>query len=278
MKFLKQAALFWVPIVILSACGATSNGSLRPEGSFFSQPIEVSAAEVTSWRTNAVRVQFAPNLRVSTNPNVQFPSEEIVWWGEPNGDRFKQVGAIMAAGIRRGTVGLAGPKPVDFEVTVNLFHAVTPRARNGSRFAWHDVSYSLRVLDSRTGQVLAIAPKIDADLEALRGETARQAESQGQTQKVRIQSQVALSINTWLNSSGAKIGLTPPRPVAAAPTRRRAATPAPSEATTTPDPAATPAEEPEAVGPDPEPVTPVEVPVEPEPAPEPEPDDVALRY
>ena len=185
----------------LSACGTYIGAAFAPDRSFFETPISASAGEVASWDVVNIRVDVPETLRVSTDPRIRFPAEQIVWYGEPQGDRRAQVQAIMADGLRRGTAALSGPRNVTLAVRVNLFHAVTPTARSGGAVAWHDVSYAAEIRDASTGQVLAANQNLSADLKAFQGEDAVKAEAEGQTQKVRITEQIARSIDAWLKSS-----------------------------------------------------------------------------
>ncbi|MEO1549148.1 MAG: DUF6778 family protein [Pseudomonadota bacterium] len=196
----------------LAACvGATSNGQIGSESVPFLEPIQAQAAEVDSWTLGTLTLIVPEELRVSTNPNAQFPREEIVWWGDPEGDRREQVRDIMNRSLLAALDTLDGSKPVDVTVRLSLFHAVTPRARRNVLFAWHDVSYAVDVRDARSGALLASIPKIDADIEAFRGEQAEQAVARGQTQRVRISQRIASVTRDWLASSGAD--LSQPGPV-----------------------------------------------------------------
>ncbi|MEM6467682.1 MAG: DUF6778 family protein [Pseudomonadota bacterium] len=194
-----------VVLLVAGCVGATSNGQIGGESVPFLENIQASADEVDSWTLGSLNLVIPEELRVSTNPNAQFPREEIVWWGDPDGDRREQVRDIMTRSLMAATQTLDGSKPVDMTVRLALFHAVTPRARRGMFFAWHDVSYAVDVRDSATGELLASIPKIDADLEALRGEQADLAVERGQTQRVRISRRIARVTRDWLASSGASL-------------------------------------------------------------------------
>lgn len=210
---MKLTTILGLPVLalVLSGCiGATSGGRIGGEPVAFTIPIQASAGDVQSWRLKGLEVSVPTTLDVSTNPNVQFPKERIVWWGDEDGDRRAQVDDIMTRAVATGFSTLKGNRPVNVAVKVNLFHAVTPRARNGALFAWHDVSYSIDVIDAATGTVLASEFKIDADLEALRGDEAREAVDRGQTQRVRIANRVAQVTRDWLASSGAPLTPAPP--------------------------------------------------------------------
>ena len=192
-------------LILLAGCGATSDGSLEPEAISFSQPITAGAADVQNWRLQDVRVVVPPGLSVSGDPAERFPDDRIVWWEDPPGDRPAQVGAIMETATRRGAADLRGQRGVVLEVHVQLFHALTPKARASGWRGWHDVLFSIFVRDARTGAVLASGTSISADLRAYQGARARAADAQGITQKARIQARVAQVVRAWLTSNGADL-------------------------------------------------------------------------
>ena len=61
------------------------------------------------------------------------PDFDIVWHGEPAGDRRAQAAAIVKEGIERGARGaLHGRKSVRISATNSQFHAITPTVRHMS--------------------------------------------------------------------------------------------------------------------------------------------------
>jgi len=81
-----------------------------------------------SWRVVDVDVRVPRSLTVS-EANTYAPDADIVWRGDPPGDRYKQVDAILTEAIRRGSAGLRGKRPVRIVATVKQFHALTEKAR-----------------------------------------------------------------------------------------------------------------------------------------------------
>ena len=104
--------------LILSACGLSNRQS--------------SATAAIEEAANSEEVRASPNAPVSVNEveiivpqtllvseaNRYYPKGDIVWRGEPFGDRRAQVKAIFEEGIGRGAAALQGPTPVDLEVEV----------------------------------------------------------------------------------------------------------------------------------------------------------------
>ncbi len=151
-----------------------------------------------NWRVVAVDVRVPRNLTVS-EANTYAPDADIVWRGDPPGDRYQQVDAILTEAIRRGSAGLKGNRPVRIVATVRQFHALTEKARYGLNNAGvHNIIFTAQVVDARTGQPLTPADTIKADLVAYSGDQALAAERAGQTQKVRITDHVAKVIAGWL--------------------------------------------------------------------------------
>jgi len=137
------------------------------------------------WTVRNVTVALPDDL-TTTEENSYAPDADVVWHGEPFGDRKQQAAAIVRAGIAQGARGLRGRQPVNLQVTLTEFHALTPRARNNAPSAVHNISYVMQVVDARTGEEITEPEVIRADLIALTGANAIEAVVQGETQKVRI--------------------------------------------------------------------------------------------
>jgi len=142
--------------------------------------IEMSA----NWQVADVRVTTPETLIVSEE-NLFYPEADVVWRGEPFGDRLEQVAEIMDDGLTSGLVDLDGSQEVYFDVTVKRFHSLTELARvlvGGV----HNMIYELEVKDVETGEVL-YGPKVtEIDLAAFGGQQAFDADRNGETQKQRI--------------------------------------------------------------------------------------------
>ena len=158
---------------------------------------QLTANVTRSWRVSAVDVTVPENLSVS-NVNRVAPNADIVWHGEPEGDRRRQVGAIVEEGIARGASELSGPRAVTFSVTMQEFHAVTPAAVAIAPSAVHNISYMIQVFDTRTIQPVTQPIQVQADLPAFTGAAAIVAAQEGQTQKVRIVNHLTRVTRGWL--------------------------------------------------------------------------------
>ena len=156
------------------------------------------SSDVTrNWRVADVVVVVPEELSVS-NANTFAPNADIVWHGEPFGDRKAQVAAIVDEGITAGASELQGERPVTITARVNTFHAVTPAAVARAPSAVHNIQYVIAVFDARTAEPLVEPQEVSADLEAYVGSAAIAAAIQGQTQRVRIVDHIALVTRGWL--------------------------------------------------------------------------------
>lgn len=171
----------------LAACGNTWTTAYEPLDPAVSRGWNVVSADVN-----------VPERLTTTENNSFAPNADVVWHGEPLGDRKKQVAALMGQSIMRGAAGLRGSKRVRIAVELIHFHSLTPKARARAPSAVHNISYYAQVVDARTGKPLSERVLIEADLPALTGGAAARAVEQGQTQKVRITNHLAAVTAGWL--------------------------------------------------------------------------------
>lgn len=163
---------------------------------YYEQGIDKAVSR--KWRLNKVRVDVPASLTVS-EANRYAPKANIVWRGEPFGDRHKQVGAIITTAVKHGAGGLRGGRRVDLNVEMIEFHALSQKLRKSNiRAGIHNISFFIEVVDSRNGKAIIEKQPIQADLIGYTGKQAQKLELAGQTQKVRITNHVALVIQGWL--------------------------------------------------------------------------------
>lgn len=185
----RRAVLFMgLAAVALAGCGGTW-------GVRYDEPLEPELTR--DWRLARVSVSIPEALTVSED-DTYAPNADIVWHGEPMGDRRAQVSAILKEGIAKGAKGLHGGRPVIIAARLNHFHAVTPTAVSRAPGAVHNISYDIQVFDARTGKPLSEAQRIAADLEANVGYAAVVALLAGETQRVRIVRHLAAVTEGWL--------------------------------------------------------------------------------
>lgn len=156
-----------------------------------------SPAVTKSWRVVDI-VAVAPETLSVSNDNTFAPQADIVWHGDPYGDRRAQVAAILDEGLTRGVRPLRGPRPVTITARIITFHGVTPTAVARAPAAVHNIRFVLRVFDARTGEPLTDGEVISADLEANVGSAAIAAAINRQTQRQRVVDHLASVMRGWL--------------------------------------------------------------------------------
>ncbi|MFV0514117.1 MAG: DUF6778 family protein [Jhaorihella sp.] len=147
---------------------------------------------------NSVTVRVPRSLKVSER-NSYLPRGDIVWRGDPMGDRHAQVQKIFQDALGRGAAQLQGPVSVDLDVQVRRFHALTEKARY-STGGVHAITFDLALKDPASGALLMPIRTIRADLKGYGGQQAIQADARGETQKVRISNHLAEVIRQELTS------------------------------------------------------------------------------
>ncbi len=183
----RRTALF-APALLLAACGiqwATDYG----------EPLD--AATTANWRVSSIQVTVPDTLTVSDEDRFA-PDADIVWHGDPPGDRRAQVQAILRDAARDATAGLRGGRPVALGITVQKFHGVTPITMARAPEAVHNIGFTAQITDARTGAALTPPTHIQADLPALVREDAIRAAQFGPSQKDRISRHVTATIQGWL--------------------------------------------------------------------------------
>ena len=193
MSIARRTALLGANDLLLSA-------SVGGGGSFKTAYDPLPPDVARAWRLAEVRVDVPRTLVVSEAKSL-LPTADIVWREDPLGDRYAQVDKIMTDAITRGADGLRGPRAVIIDVTVTRFHALTFEAElRPQNWGVHNIRFTARVLDARTGEVLVPATDIRAELPALAGTQMREARRQGVTQKSMITNHVAKTVAGWLGT------------------------------------------------------------------------------
>ena len=144
----------------------------------------VETPAVRSYNVARLEIDVPAALTVSER-NLVYPGADIVWRGEPPGDRHRQVRRIFEDGMAPGAAALDGDRDVTVDIEVVRFHSLTERARYGIGGV-HSIRYILTVRDAASGEIVEGPRRVATDLAAFGGERALQAERAGQTQRVRI--------------------------------------------------------------------------------------------
>lgn len=166
-----------VILVTLAACGAgpfTGQSDPRPQ--------MARAYDLTGFSFAA-----RPDLTVSES-NQYYPSADIVWRGDPAGDRIVQIEALFAEAVRRnlGTGdALTATRSVTADIVLERFHGLTQRAQF-STGGVYNIVFHLTVRDAATGDVIEPARRIVANLDAWDSAENARLEQAGVTQKMRV--------------------------------------------------------------------------------------------
>ncbi len=158
----------------------------------------LSRSTTKSWNVVEFDVLVSDQLSVS-EANWFAPGADIVWRGDPYGDRRAQIKEIVEAAAKNVSRYMTGPYPVRIEVEVEQFHAVSDRARRIAPAAVHNLQFKIRVFDPATGGQMVPTDRIRADFPAYTRAQASGAERLGLTQKVRITKYLEDVFKGWLD-------------------------------------------------------------------------------
>ena len=193
--------------LVIAGLGGCASGIDPQDGSSSaqgSQDISLSRADrqgpivmVSQYDVEDITIIVPRNLVVS-EANSYRPKADIVWRGEPLGDRYVQVEAILTEAMAAGTAMMTtGPK-VDVEITLVRFHCVTERTRY-SIGGMHAMQFDLTVTDAETGAVLDGPRRVVADVKASGGAKAIAEDAAGMTQRVVVANRLAEAIRFELS-------------------------------------------------------------------------------
>ena len=171
---------------------------------------DATRAMPLSFDVKEVRVVVPETLRVS-EANMYYPGGDIVWRGDPAGNRHEQVKAIFETAMQKGVSQLeSGKLPVIMDVQVTRFHALSEKARY-TVGGVHALQFAIILRNPETLEILGTPRQVKADFKALGGAEAIAAERHGITQKSRITEHLAEVIQAELTRpegyKPAKLGL-----------------------------------------------------------------------
>lgn len=189
MRRMARLAAALAPVALVAACAGgepvtRSNGggpvgfaaiTEASPGSAFFQPL---------YDVREVRVTVPRSLVVS-EANLFYPVADIVWRGEPIGDRHEQVRQIVTEAFGFGTAGMRTGPGVIVEVQLRRFHALTEKTRF-TVGGVHSLRFDLTVRDAATGAILDGPRLVIADVPAAGGRKALEEDRMGRTQRVVI--------------------------------------------------------------------------------------------
>lgn len=193
----------------LSACGGapTETATRNAPADFATPQVAPMAAPV---KVTSLKVRVPRTLEVS-EANRFYPGGDIVWREDPPGDRHAQVQAIVEAAMLKGVRTAAGEgRPVVLDIEVTRFHALTEKTRK-TVGGVHALRFIMQYRDPETDAALSAPTRVKADFKGFGGKAAIEAETAGQTQKVRITDHLAGVIRQQLTDpaqyQAARLGL-----------------------------------------------------------------------
>ena len=164
-----------------------SRASIEPTG--LGMPGATARVAAPLYAVKGITVRVPETLKVS-EANLYYPVADIVWRGDPRGNRYEQVKAIFETAIAEGAASATNGTPVLLEIEVTRFHAQTEKARYsiGGTFS---MKFLLTIRDAASGAIIDGPRAIDADTPAAGGERALAEEAMGITAKVAVTARLA---------------------------------------------------------------------------------------
>lgn len=190
----------------LSACAQVDMPSRRATADLPMLPTQMNLLTDTSgarvlhsqYDVEAVNIVVPTDLKVS-EANAFYPRADIVWRGEPRGDRYAQVSAIFSEAISRGTASMGAGRQVAVDVEVVRFHCLTEKTRY-TVGGTHSLKFQLTVRDVLTGEVIDGPRLVVADIAAAGGSRAIAEDEAGRTQRVVVVERLAEVIRRELSA------------------------------------------------------------------------------
>lgn len=185
-----------VLVVLFVLCGIAACAPQTTATRMAPTEMEFAPAAVPQYQVRELSVTVPTSLRVS-EANSYYPMADIVWRGDPHGNRHDQVATIVRSAMAFGAAQLHGPKAVDLDVEVTRFHSLTEKTRY-SFGGTHSIYFMLTIRDAVSGDIIEGPRQVDASFEAWGGARAIEAERNGNTQKRRITNHLAAVIQRQL--------------------------------------------------------------------------------
>lgn len=196
--------LLVISMLLISLSGCDAIKSSRKDGLPLSEvkldgriPLVQSTLAESRYAVQSVELIVPATLRVSEE-NKFYPDADVVWRGEPQGDRLAQISAILDEGLNAGVSSLKTGASVGISVQLERFHALTEKARF-SVGGVHDIVFLLTVRDQKTNAVLEGPRRVEVAIKASGNDTAIAEDAAGRTQRVVIVEGVTEAIRRELS-------------------------------------------------------------------------------
>jgi len=194
MTYLKLTTAL-VLVVSVSACSrvGTASRAAQVDAASFAQQVQTLQRNYSVAEFNYL---VPADISVSEG-NGYYPTTDVVWRGDPIGNRPAQIGAMFETALERNAPALQGELPVIVDLQLVRFHGVTERTRF-SVGGVYDIKFDLTIRDAQTGLVIEPTRRVHVDLAAPGGIGAILAEQRGQTEKVRVTDFLTIVMNQEL--------------------------------------------------------------------------------
>ena len=199
---LKSTCIALAAMVSLAGCGAMK--SSQSGGMPFSEvkldgraPMGQAALADARFLVTGFDILVPETLEVS-EANMFYPRADVVWRGEPQGNRLAQIKSILEEGFALGSTGLTAGPEAKLSVTLERFHALTEKARF-SVGGVHDIVFVLTVSDPQSGAILEGPRRVEVAIKAAGNEAAIAEDAAGRTQRVVIVEGLAAAIRQELS-------------------------------------------------------------------------------
>jgi hypothetical protein len=190
LRKLTTAAVSLVLAGLISACVAAPQTDPQPDtapagpSSFSARTTPPAPAVRQAQVVTGLTVAIPAELKVS-EANSYYPIADIVWRGDPPGDRRAQIRSMFEDGFAAARLDRGTGRRVVADITITRFHALTEKTRY-SFGGVHSIKFDLTVRDAATGAVIDGPRPVNADVEASGGIRALAEEQAGRTQRVVI--------------------------------------------------------------------------------------------
>jgi hypothetical protein len=175
-------------LVSVSACGGSSQSSRNLTPDYLPQAATVTATAVAATAAplaiRGIEVLVPDSLKVS-EADVYFPFADIVWRGDPMGDRHPQVAAMFQVAAAQASEGITEGRGAIMTLQVTRFHAVTEKARYKVG-GGYEMNFLMTMRDAETGIILDGPREVNPDFKGSGGIRAVAEDNAGRTEKVVV--------------------------------------------------------------------------------------------
>lgn len=161
------------------------------------QALVPSAVTDARFNVTSVQIDVPETLKVS-EANYLYPEADVVWRGEPQGDRLAQVKSILTDSATLAAPDLTSGPDAIVSLRLERFHALTERARF-SVGGVHNIVFVMVVRDAGTGAIVEGPRRVEIAIRASGGDRAIAEDIAGRTQRVVIVESLAEAIRRELS-------------------------------------------------------------------------------